>query len=93
MVSAAASRALLAARRAKDFAVGEELRSGELPGAGDAVEVRDDFFVGDGSKAGKLPRGVWRVETMVMMLRKKRRSDLTGLSSVGKTGAKQWLEE
>lgn len=64
IVSAAASRALLAARRAKDRAVGE-LGSGELVGAGDAVEVRDDFLVGEGSNVGKLPRGVWRVETIV----------------------------
>jgi hypothetical protein len=27
-------------------------------GAGEAVEVREDFLVGEGSKAGKLPRGV-----------------------------------
>jgi hypothetical protein len=64
MVSEATSRAELAARRAKDFAVGEALRSGELLGAGDAVEVRVDFFVGEASKVGKLPRGVWRVETI-----------------------------
>ena len=64
MVSAATSRALLAARRAKERAVGD-LRSGELVGAGDAVEVREDFLVGEGSNVGKLPRGVWRVETIL----------------------------
>jgi hypothetical protein len=70
MVSAATECAVAAARRAKDFAVGEDARSGEeLPGAGEAVDVRDDFFVGEGSKVGKLPRGVWRVETILTMLR------------------------
>jgi hypothetical protein len=33
-------------------------------GAGEAVDERVDFFVGEGSKVGKLPLGVWRVETM-----------------------------
>jgi hypothetical protein len=37
--------------------VGEELRSGDDVGAGDAVEVRDrgGFLVGEGSRAGKSP--------------------------------------
>jgi hypothetical protein len=65
--------AVVAARRAKVLAVGDDARSGEeLPGAGEAVDVRDDFFVGEGSKVGKLPRGVWRVETILTVLRWKR---------------------
>lgn len=47
------------------------MRSGELVGAGDAVEVRDAFLVGEGSKVGKFPRGVWRVETMTKLKRKR----------------------
>jgi hypothetical protein len=38
--------------------VGEDMMSGEEVGAGEAVDVRDDFFVGEGSKVGKFPRGV-----------------------------------
>lgn len=70
MVSEAASRALLTRRREKVLAVGKEVRSGELVGTGDAVEVREGFLVGEGSKAGKLPRGFWRVETMVELVAK-----------------------
>jgi hypothetical protein len=79
MVSVAALRAFLTARRAKEVAVGDESRSGELVGAGDAVDVRDDFLVGEGSKAGKLPRGVWRVDTIVTMKRKKTAWKLEGI--------------
>jgi hypothetical protein len=89
MVSAATSRALLAARRAKDFAVGDELRSGELVGAGDAVDVRDGFLVGEGSKVGKLPRGVWRVETIVAVNRVESSTRLGRCCDVGKLRAKQ----
>jgi hypothetical protein len=64
--SAATSRAFWA----KELTVGEELRSGELVGAGEAVEVREDFLVGEGSKVGKLPRGVWRVDTIMYLKRK-----------------------
>jgi hypothetical protein len=55
---ATSAAALETARLARDFAaVGEVLRSGNGVGAGDAVEVRDrdDFLVGDDSKAGKSP--------------------------------------
>jgi hypothetical protein len=69
----AMSRALLAAWRKElcAAAVGEEVRSGELVGAGDAVEVevRNSFFVGDDSKAGKSPWGCLRVETIFTMQR------------------------
>lgn len=58
IVSEAASRAFCIARRLNVLAVGDELRSGELVGAGDAVEVRDAFLVGEGSKVGKFPEGV-----------------------------------
>lgn len=57
-------------RLAAAFAVGETLDAKArvglvgLVGAGDAVEAREDRFVGDGSNAGKSPRGCWRVETM-----------------------------
>lgn len=58
------SRALDTTRRDTALNVGDELlRSGESVGAG--VEVRDWRFVGDGSKAGKSPRGCWRVDTIV----------------------------
>ena len=55
---ATSAAALETARLARDFAaVGEVLRSGNDVGAGDAVEVRDrdDFLVGEGSKAGNSP--------------------------------------
>jgi hypothetical protein len=59
IVSAATCRTFSAARRANVLAVGEDIGSkGELVGAGEAVEVRDDFLVGEGSKVGKFPRGV-----------------------------------
>ena len=67
IVSTAASRALLAARRANDFAVGDELRFGEDVGAGDAVDVRDGFLVGEASKAGKSPRGCRRVDVTMFV--------------------------
>lgn len=50
------------ARLARDLE-GDELTSRKLGGAGDAV--RDALLVGEGSVAGKLPRGCWRVATMV----------------------------
>jgi hypothetical protein len=36
-----------------------------LEGAGDAVDVREGLFVGDGSNAGKSPWGCLRVDTIV----------------------------
>lgn len=66
-----ASEVLETTRLAAAFAVGVTLdvkpRVGlvGLVGAGDAVEVREGLFVGDGSTAGKSPRGCWRVETMM----------------------------
>lgn len=41
-----------------------------LVGAGDAVEVRDGLFVGEGSNAGKSPCGCWRVDTIVSIEKK-----------------------
>jgi hypothetical protein len=55
---ATSAAALETARLARNFAaVGEVLRSGNDVGAGDSVEVRgrDDFLVGDSSKAVKSP--------------------------------------
>lgn len=58
------------ARLATAFAVGETLDAPAcaalvgLVGAGDAVDVREDLLVGDGSNAGKSPRGCCRVETI-----------------------------
>lgn len=63
--------AAAAARRTTDFAVGETVAADArvaivgLVGAGDAVEVREGRLVGEGSKAGKSPRGCWRVATIV----------------------------
>lgn len=57
---AATAMVLEIARLATEFEVGEELRSlkrgGEV-GAGEAVEVRVVRLVGEGSGAGKSPRG------------------------------------
>jgi hypothetical protein len=63
--------ALLTARLASDLAlVGEDWASGDDVGAGDAVEVRDrGFLVGEGSRAGKSPRGWERVDTMFAITR------------------------
>jgi hypothetical protein len=57
------------ARLASDVVGGEELKSGEDMGAGDAVEVRDRgvFLTGEGSVAGKSPCGCERVDTMMAM--------------------------
>ena len=64
MESLAISRALDMTRRDTALNVGEELlKSGESVGKG--VEVRDWRFVGEGSVAGKSPRGCWRVDTIV----------------------------
>ena len=61
------------ARLATAFAVGETLDATAraalvalegLVGAGDAVDVREVLLEGDGSNAGKSPRGCWRVETI-----------------------------
>lgn len=66
-----ARSAAAAARRTTLFAVGETLAAAArvvvvgLVGVGDAVEVREGRFVGEGSKAGKSPRGCWRVATIV----------------------------
>ena len=66
-----ARSAAATARRATVFAVGETLAASArvavvgLVGAGDAVEVREGRLVGEGSKAGKSPRGCWRVATIV----------------------------
>lgn len=61
--------ALETARLASDFGGGDESKSGEDMGAGDAVEVRDRgaFLTGEGSVAGKSPWGCERVDTMVAM--------------------------
>jgi hypothetical protein len=69
---ATSAAALETARLVRDFAVvGEELRSGDDVGAGDAVEVRDrgGFLVGEDSKAGKSPWGWLRVDTIVVIQR------------------------
>lgn len=69
------------ARLATAFAVGEtleaKLRVGlvGLVGAGDAVEVRDCLFVGEGSNAGKSPWGCLRVETMLRIRGMRSRSN------------------
>jgi hypothetical protein len=66
-----AFEALETARLATALAVGETLDTAALvalvglAGAGDAVDVREDLLVGEGSNAGKSPRGCWRVETIV----------------------------
>jgi len=62
---ATAEATLETARFAKAFAVGDVVKSGWPMGAGDAVEARELFLVGDGSKAGKLPSGFRRVVTIV----------------------------
>jgi hypothetical protein len=78
-----ASEALDTARLATAFAVGDTLEATArvglvgLVGAGDAVEVREDLFVGEGSNAGKSPRGCWRVETIISI--EGSRSRLMGL--------------
>lgn len=83
MVSFAAMRALLAVRRASDFAAGVESRSDTLlVGAGDAVEVREGFLVGEGSYSGKSPRGCWRVATMVAVFAIVGRRSSSGHKSV-----------
>ncbi len=58
---------LLIARFASELAAcaGPRSKDGAGPeGAGEAVEVRDARFVGEGSTAGKSPRGWLRVETI-----------------------------
>jgi hypothetical protein len=57
------------------------------------VDERVDFFVGEGSKVGKLPLGVWRVETMATMLRGKRRMRWDRLERSGRVRAGQWRRE
>ena len=61
-----AMEALDTAPLATAFAVGDTLEATArvglvglvgLVGAGDAVEVREDLFIGEGSNAGKSPRG------------------------------------
>lgn len=70
-IASTALEALETARLATTFAGGEMLGATArvglvgLVGAGDAVEVREDLFVGEGSNAGKSPRGCWRVETIL----------------------------
>jgi hypothetical protein len=68
-----ASEVLDMARFATAFAVGATFNAVArvglvglvgLVGAGDTVEVREGLFVGDGSDAGKSPRGCWRVATI-----------------------------
>lgn len=65
--------AFAAARLATILAVGDTLEATArvavvgLVGAGDAVEVREGFFVGEGSNAGKSPRGCWRVATILLI--------------------------
>ena len=58
------------ARLATAFAVGATSNAVALVGlvglVGAGVEVREDLFVGDGSDAGKSPRGCWRVATILL---------------------------
>jgi hypothetical protein len=58
------------ARFATAFAVGATFnavaRVGLVGLVGAGVEVREDLFVGDGSDAGKSPRGCWRVATILL---------------------------
>ncbi len=66
-----ASEVLETARLATAFRAGEAFEAAErialvgLVGAGDAVEVREGFLVGEGSNAGKSPWGCWRVDTIM----------------------------
>ena len=64
-----ASEVLDMARFATAFAVGATFNAAARVGlvglVGAGVEVREDLFVGDGSDAGKSPRGCWRVATIL----------------------------
>lgn len=70
-MASTASDVFAAARLATAFAVGKTFEAAArvvvvgLVGAGDAVEVREGLFVGEGSNAGKSPRGCWRVATIM----------------------------
>ena len=81
-----ALEALETARLATAFAVGETSDATArvalvgLVGACDAGETREGLFVGEGSNAGKSPRGCWRVETIVSI--RAMRSRLRGLKVV-----------
>ena len=66
---AAAATVLETARLASDFALGVELKSRELVGAG--VELRDALLVGEGSLVGNSPRGCERVATISTMMQTK----------------------
>jgi len=79
-MASSAFEVLEIARLATAFAVGDTLAANSrvalvgLVGAGDAVDVRDGLFVGDGSNAGKSPLGCWRVETMAIIEKMRSRS-------------------
>lgn len=81
-IASSAFEVLETARLAIAFAVGDTLAASSrvalvgLVGAGDAVDVRDGRFVGDGSNAGKSPLGCWRVETMVIIEEMRSRSQV-----------------